>query len=50
VPEINIDTTNPACMTQLHNISRTQLGLGEYKLETTSTSTVKNDLGFFKWG
>ena len=49
LPEINLDTTNPACMTQLHNISRSQLGLGEYKLEATS-STVKNDLGFFKWG
>ena len=49
LPEINLDTTNPACMAQLHNISRSQLGLGEYKLEATS-STVKNDLGFFKWG
>ena len=49
LPEINLDTNNPACMTQLHNISRSQLGLGEYKLEATS-STVKNDLGFFKWG
>jgi len=44
LPEINLDTTNPACMTQLHNISRSQLGLGEYKLEATS-STVKNDPG-----
>ena len=43
LPEINLDTTNPTCMAQLHNISRSQLGLGEYKLEATS-STVKTDL------
>ena len=43
LPEINLDTTNPACMTQFHNISRSQLGLGEYKLEATS-STVNNGL------